>query len=694
MGSRRETYTHGDDGRAKATDDQNAAECARRSETRCQLRNVRAELRLLMQERRSLQGRTGRKENWLTKHAPEATDIQSKILSLQQTVRCLEADLHESRSLHLMRLAFEALDEFDPNDETSDSDDDQLAIADSDGTDEDYSLSAADSFEISQNSSANTQTSGLKLSTKFGDFREHGMQHDKIEKKGRLRPLTAQSRMTRGVGVCETCAAIYSRIHLCLLQSQAVSLVPEDFPQDFSLRSTSITARNHATSQTDSCILNEAVVGGLTIKKEHNPFDNSPPTQQDHKQKLADQFCSRELLKDSGSRQLHVQPTGLHPQSFKNNVLDASIENGRSPLLYLASCGHSEGLELLLDAKANVHAMDADGMTALDLAMKHQQQQCVALLRMHGVKHSQKFLSQMSRPTQSGADICAGTAKTALNGIKHRERRVMGKIQVKPKIWRPSGSVQERAAEPLPGAKVVINPKSKKKMEISERYQDLLAQVLAGDVSSSQILQHLTCADAQPLIAQSQPNTVRDSISEQSPTREQAAVSNLLAADGQRWTWVTPQEPHGEVIPSMSTGLSPRAARPPQSYISPPTREPLIGANLKAESTLGHFLGHTGEIGIESKESGAAADASGHSNDPSSAGQQEAGDVSDVLLPQTASINDKIGNARKAGPEPCQTSVRGRARTMPDYRVGAVAVVDGNQRGGDWGLKPGNRPWK
>ena len=109
---------------------------------------------------------------------------------------------------------------------------------------------------------------------------------------------------------------------------------------------------------------------------------------------------------------------------------------------------------------------------------------------------------------------------------------------------------------------------------------------------------------------------------------------------------------------------------------------------------MGHFLGHTGEIGIESKESGAAADASGHSNDPSSAGQQEAGDVSDVLLPQTASINDKIGNARKAGPEPCQTSVRGRARTMPDYRVGAVAVVDGNQRGGDWGLKPGNRPWK
>ena len=47
-----------------------------------------------------------------------------------------------------MRLAFEALDEFDPNNETSDSDDDQLAIADSDGTDEDYSLSAADSFEI------------------------------------------------------------------------------------------------------------------------------------------------------------------------------------------------------------------------------------------------------------------------------------------------------------------------------------------------------------------------------------------------------------------------------------------------------------------------------------------------------------------------------------------------------------------
>ena len=551
MRSRRETYTHGDDGRAKATDDQNAAECARRSETRCQLRNVRAELRLLMQERRSLQARTGRKENWLTKHAPEATDIQSKILSLQQTVRCLEADLHESRSLHLMRLAFEALDEYDPNDETSDSDDDQLTIADSDGTDEDYSLSAADSFEMSQNSSANTQTSGLKSSTKIVDFRGHGMQHDEIKKKGRLRPLTAQSRMTRGVGVCETCAAIYSRIHLCLLQSQAVSSAPEDFPQDFSLRSTSITARNHATSQADRCILSEAVVGGLTIKKEHNPFDNSRPTQQDHKQKVADQTYSRELPKDSGSRQIQVQSTGLHPQCFKN-VLDASIENGRSPLLYLASCGHSEGLELLLDAKANVHATDADGMTALDLATKHQQQQCVALLRIHGVKHSWKFLSQMSRPTQSGAEICADTSKTALNGIKHTGRRIMGKIQVKPKIWRPSGSVQETAAEPLPGAKVVINPKSKKKMEISERYQDLLAQVLAGDVSSSQIWQHLTCADAQPLIAQSQPNTVRDSVSEQSLTREQAAVSNLLAADGQRWTWVAP---HGSG-PASNTSLA------------------------------------------------------------------------------------------------------------------------------------------
>ena len=129
---------------------------------------------------------------------------------------------------------------------------------------------------------------------------------------------------------------------------------------------------------------------------------------------------------------------------------------------------------------------------------------------------------------------------------------LQGKIQVKPKIWRPSGSVQETAAEPLPGAKVVINPKSKKKMEISERYQDLLAQVLAGDVSSSQIWQHLTCADAQPLIAQSQPNTVRDSVSEQSLTREQAAVSNLLAADGQRWTWVAP---HGSG-PASNTSLA------------------------------------------------------------------------------------------------------------------------------------------
>lgn len=63
------------------------------------------------------------------------------------------------------------------------------------------------------------------------------------------------------------------------------------------------------------------------------------------------------------------------------NVEAGPREDNKTPLHISAEHGHASNVKVLLDAGASYLVKDANGLTALDLAERGGQQECVQLLR-------------------------------------------------------------------------------------------------------------------------------------------------------------------------------------------------------------------------------------------------------------------------------------------------------------------------
>ena len=70
---------------------------------------------------------------------------------------------------------------------------------------------------------------------------------------------------------------------------------------------------------------------------------------------------------------------------------------GASSLHWAAWCGHSDIVELILAAEANVNAINFDGETPLDCATHFSQNEIAALLRKHGGRTAAELKTEASK---------------------------------------------------------------------------------------------------------------------------------------------------------------------------------------------------------------------------------------------------------------------------------------------------------
>jgi len=66
--------------------------------------------------------------------------------------------------------------------------------------------------------------------------------------------------------------------------------------------------------------------------------------------------------------------------AIKANLEETSADFKATPLIWAANNGHANVVKLLLDAGANIHAKNKDGLTALDCAKKRNKHEAVAIL--------------------------------------------------------------------------------------------------------------------------------------------------------------------------------------------------------------------------------------------------------------------------------------------------------------------------
>lgn len=94
---------------------------------------------------------------------------------------------------------------------------------------------------------------------------------------------------------------------------------------------------------------------------------------------------------------LHILAFRKGGQALARRLLNASPEvinaptaNGETPLHYAARRGNADGLALLLEHGADVHAVDEFGLTALHHAAEHGHQDVVPMLLAYGARPDQK----------------------------------------------------------------------------------------------------------------------------------------------------------------------------------------------------------------------------------------------------------------------------------------------------------------
>jgi hypothetical protein len=85
--------------------------------------------------------------------------------------------------------------------------------------------------DVSVSSSPNEE----RLSSMGSHAQTHSVKQLKYLEKS-SRAFTAQSRLTKAVGVCQTCMKVYSRIHLCLLRTSPDSQVAQEIVDSASLQ--------------------------------------------------------------------------------------------------------------------------------------------------------------------------------------------------------------------------------------------------------------------------------------------------------------------------------------------------------------------------------------------------------------------------------------------------------------------------
>ena len=97
---------------------------------------------------------------------------------------------------------------------------------------------------------------------------------------------------------------------------------------------------------------------------------------------------------DNGEMVTTLLELGAEP-----NVPD---RDGRTPLMHAATFGFVDTVRALIDAKADVHARDAKGATAVDLAMAASQNEAVALLVKGGARLPAASAQAEQPPTSPG----------------------------------------------------------------------------------------------------------------------------------------------------------------------------------------------------------------------------------------------------------------------------------------------------
>ena len=91
-----------------------------------------------------------------------------------------------------------------------------------------------------------------------------------------------------------------------------------------------------------------------------------------------------------------------------NIAAEDTKDAGVTALIYAAKEGHADVMKLLVDFKANLQPCDKNGDTALDKAVKAKHEQCAAVLREHGGRHSLLYAAAEGMLEAVAAGIAAG----------------------------------------------------------------------------------------------------------------------------------------------------------------------------------------------------------------------------------------------------------------------------------------------
>jgi len=256
----------------------------------------------------------------------------------------------------------------------------------------------------------------------------------------------------------------------------------------------------------------------------------------------------------------------------------------------------------------------------------------------------------------------------------------------------------------LPGAKLKRFTAKKRSSSRDEDDDDarhereiLMAQVLAGTITTSQAWRHLTSSTPASRPAETSANATHSNPAgeEQFTNDDGPPIMDPMtqASCAPQWVWVSPRDAAQDSVPKSADA----SARP---YFEPRVARQLYRAGVGGGAGHGAATGHDDALASSSNARNGA-----HPVEFEAASVQHAGSSSTSLAVQD--LNDRTGPRHASGMSIKQADtswlqevvVKGHKagqgagrRLMP--AAGTVSVVDGSQRGSSWGLRPGDRPWK